>query len=179
MEPSFYGGFSKTQSFRGLSHIEVLHVSQNEYRAIDVRQLRNGFGNRLAHFLLLNDIARQIAPIGKLLWVKRLIFGCFRRVLINLLIQMLAPLAPTHLGLIFNDAHCPLLELVFLREFGEMRKDLDHCLLHCFLSIVLIAENRIGAEKSPALVWADQVVEQVLLPRQDSLNQQWFAPWPG
>lgn len=78
MQPSFHCRFAKTKGFRGLGHIEVLHVSENEDRAIDVRQLRESFGNRFAHFLLLNSITREIAPIRELLWVKRLIVRGFR-----------------------------------------------------------------------------------------------------
>src|SRR5260370_30739488 len=98
----------------------MLHVSQNEDLAIDVRQLRESFGNRFAHFLLLNGITREIAPVGELLRVKRLILGPFRRTLINGLIKMLAAIAPVHLGLVFNYAHGPLLELVSFRELCKM-----------------------------------------------------------
>jgi hypothetical protein len=61
MQPYFHCGFAKTRGFRGLGYIEVLHVSKNKDRAIDVGQLRKSFGNRFAHFLLLNGVTREIA----------------------------------------------------------------------------------------------------------------------
>src|ERR1700740_1319090 len=104
MQPSFYCRLSKAQSFGGLGNIEVLHVSKNEDRAIDVRQLRESFGYRSAHFLLLNGVTREIAPVGELLRVKRLIVRGFRRVLVNGVVKMLPPLSSVHLRLFRSPA---------------------------------------------------------------------------
>ena len=87
MESSFDGRFTNAESLRGLGNVEVLHVPQNEYLAVDVRQLGQCLGDCFTHFLLLNCVTREFPPVGKLLRVKRLLLGGYR-VLINGLVKM-------------------------------------------------------------------------------------------